>query len=504
VNSVERFDVAIAGGGLAGLTCGVALSQAGLRVAVIEREADLGGRARSWIDPVTGDPVTIGPHILLSEYPNMLKLLDILGTTQKIVWQKRIFVTMVEGRTRIPMKMSPLPAPFHFVPSLLRDPTLANSDWLSNAPITLFVLSIGEAELLELDNQRAIDVLRRFHVSARYMQRFWAFLSMSIMNVPLELCSAGAILRAYRRLIGQRGYRVGFAGVGLGDLFAGASADFITSRGGVVYRAAKAQAVSIENDRARGFDLDDGSKVRSHLCVAALPPQELLAIVPAAWREESPILKKISALQPSPYISVYLWLDRKLTNLSFWARLYGSSDLNLDFYDLSNIMARRAEQGSIIASNIIFSYRAADLSDAEIVGRTVAELAEFLPEARLAQIQRAVVNRIPMAIHAPFVGSEHLRPDPRTLIKDLFLTGDWIQTGLPASMESACMSGWIAAESVLSSLRRPKSLAIRHRDLDWPARMLGRVTRTIRRRSRNRRRAGPRALSQGPGRVEVQ
>ncbi len=63
-------DVVIAGGGLAGLTCAVGLLGSGLRVLVIEREPILGGRARSWADPATGDPVAVGPHIFISEYPN--------------------------------------------------------------------------------------------------------------------------------------------------------------------------------------------------------------------------------------------------------------------------------------------------------------------------------------------------------------------------------------------------------------------------------------------------
>src|SRR4051794_20110249 len=102
-------DVLILGGGLAGLTTAVGLRRSGLRVTIVEKDRILGGRARSWRDEKTGDPIHIGPHILLTEYPNFLRLLTLLGTRSKVVWQpKDRFVTMVKGRRKIVMRQAPL------------------------------------------------------------------------------------------------------------------------------------------------------------------------------------------------------------------------------------------------------------------------------------------------------------------------------------------------------------------------------------------------------------
>lgn len=73
---VVRTDVVVIGGGIAGSTTRVGLSDNGLNTTVFESRSILGGRARSWGDPETGDPVQIGPHIFLSEYPNMMNLLE--------------------------------------------------------------------------------------------------------------------------------------------------------------------------------------------------------------------------------------------------------------------------------------------------------------------------------------------------------------------------------------------------------------------------------------------
>lgn len=55
-------DVAIVGGGVAGLACAVALGDSGLRVAIFESSHRLGGRACSWSDAHTGDVVDLSPH----------------------------------------------------------------------------------------------------------------------------------------------------------------------------------------------------------------------------------------------------------------------------------------------------------------------------------------------------------------------------------------------------------------------------------------------------------
>jgi 15-cis-phytoene desaturase len=81
-----------------------------------------------------------------------------------------------------------------------------------------------------------------------------------------------------------------------------------------------------------------------------------------------------------------------------------------------------------------------------------------------------------MAIPCPFVGAERLRLDNVTPIDGLVLAGDWLKTGLPPSMESACFSGWRAAEVVLAAVGRPATLARRHIDLDPIASMLGKAT----------------------------
>ena len=49
---------------------------------------------------------------------------------------------------------------------------------------------------------------------------------------------------------------------------------------------------------------------------------------------------------------------------------------------------------------------------------------------------------------APSPECDRLRPSLATPISNFFLAGDWIQTGLPATIESAVASGHAAAAAI--------------------------------------------------------
>lgn len=453
-------DVLIIGAGLAGLASAVALSDAGLRVCVLERADAAGGRARSLTDPGTGERLDLGPHILLSEYRNMLRLLELLGTRERIAWQGRRFITLVDPVAGSPcattLHVYPLPAPLHFLPDLLRVPQLSAADIASNARLFWRVLRLDHAARLQLDRIDAEHYLRALGVSERFIDWYWRTVSMAIMNVPLQQCSAGALLGFFRYLVGRGGYQIGLPATGLGDLFVPVAKAWIEARGGELRLEAEAVRLDCDGDRACGAVLADGTRLRARWTIAALPPPSLHALLPEPLRAHA-VFRDLAAFAPSPYISTYLWFDRRLSRERFWANTWSPHTLHYDFYDLANIRAHDATRGSLIACNLIFSDRAAHLDDDALVAAAREELAAYLPQARDALLRHAVVHRIPMAIPAPRPGTESMRPGTRTPVAGLFLAGDWLATGLPASMESAVRGGWLAAEAVLSEAGRPRA-----------------------------------------------
>jgi 15-cis-phytoene desaturase len=418
---------------------------------VLEGEPRLGGRATSWLDRATGDTVDIGPHVVHSEYRNFLALLERLGARHLITWQRDPFITLATKPKPLELRHSPLPAPLTLLPSFLRARELSARDNLSNTRATWRALKFGEEQVPALDAMSALEFLRACGVSARMIDFFWRFAAMVILNVPLEICSAAALMRVHSQLIGHGSLHFGFPAVALADLYAEQATRAIEAAGGRVLLGARVRAIERGTD-AHTAVLDGGERVTARFCVCALPPRETGELLPD--------VAETSAFEPSPYISSYLWFDRKLAPARFWAHLWSPSRLNYDFYDLSNIRPEWAGRPSVIAANLIYSHSARDLSDEEIVAATVREIAEFPPLAARASVRHAAVHRIPMAIACPKRGTEVKRPGTRTRTEGLFLAGDWLGTGLPSSMESAARSGFLAAEAILADLGRSCAIAL--------------------------------------------
>jgi zeta-carotene desaturase len=87
------------------------------------------------------------------------------------------------------------------------------------------------------------------------------------------------------------------------------------------------------------------------------------------------------------------------------------------------------------------------LSNEDLTQTALAELRQALPESRSARVLRATVVREKRASFSLAPG-QPARPACRTDVPGVFLAGDWIETGLPATIEGAAASGRMAAEAV--------------------------------------------------------
>lgn len=449
-------DVLIAGAGVAGLACAAALADAGWRVAVFERDEAPGGRAASWTDEATGDVVDIGPHVLSSEHHHFIALMERLGTADQVLWQPDPFITLLDKGRKLRISSRTWLPPLQGLPNLSTALSSVSAlDLFSNWRVTLQATRLSEAATLALDHEDALSYLRRMGVTREVVDWFWTPVVMSLLNVPLERCSAAAMMRVFRLMVGRSGYHFGFPRAGLVELFAPGCRKRIERAGGSVLTSTAVRGLMVSDARFEGFVLAGGRRVRSRCGVLALTPQALAeACATGGAGALGSLVEDARRFEPSPYVASMIWFDRKITHERFWARVWRPEDLNTDFYDLSNIRGHGGRAPSLVVSNAIHAHEAWHWSDEEIVERTRREIAEFAPGAERATVRHSRVHRIPMAIHAPLPGSESLRPPNSTAVRGLWLAGDWTATAVPCSMESAARSAAVAAEAVAAHLGR--------------------------------------------------
>jgi 15-cis-phytoene desaturase len=371
------------------------------------------------------------------------------------------------------------------MPSLLGAPGLHAGDYLSMARTGMRGMEFGEEQVEELDAIPALDYFRSQGVSEPMIDWWWRFAAMVVTNVPLERCSAASLLRIHAQLSGYRNLHFGFGAVGLGELYTDQATKIIEQAGGRVLTGTRVEAI-LADRRADGVLLEDGSKLFADTVVSAVPPQQLVPLVPPSLANRAPF-DVLGDVEPSPYISCYLWFDRDLNTERFFSHLWSPARLNYDFYDLCQIRHGWQGRPTVMATNIIYSHRAHGMSDEEIVRATVSEIAEFAPLAAQATVLRADVHRIPMAIPCPTPGFERKRPLARSPVPGLVLAGDWTRTHMPCTMEGAVKSGFIAAEEVLADRGQDVALAIPSRLYDGVAGMVRRHT------------ARKRGVAPGPG-----
>jgi uncharacterized protein with NAD-binding domain and iron-sulfur cluster len=460
--SAIAADVIVAGAGVAGLACAAALADAGLRVVVLERDVAPGGRARSWRDEVTGTEVDIGPHVLTSEHRNFLALMERLGTSAHVRWQPDPLVTLLDADGVLRMPNRAWLPPLHglpLLPNALR--RLSVGDLLSHWRVAWAGARLNERTLQALDGIDARTYLARQGVSAAAVDWFWRSAMLALLNVPLEQCSAAAAMRVFRLMMGRSGYHFGFPTVGLSQLYVPGCTAAVERAGGRVLLGARADRLMVDGGRVAGVQLEDGRTCVAGVCVLALPPADLGAVVRRSGVDAlRALVDAAGVFEPSPYISTMLWFDRPLTHERFWARVWSIHDLNTDFYDLANIRPELQGGPALVACNAIGPQVRPDWADDRVIEATLHEIADFAPEVRKARVQHARVHRIPMAIPKPRPGTESRRPRNATVLDGLYLAGDWTDTAVPCSMESAARSAALAAEAVLERLGRPARPAI--------------------------------------------
>jgi 15-cis-phytoene desaturase len=400
--------------------------------------------------------VDIGPHVLLNKYPNMLALLERLGTADQICWQTEELLTVLDRDRHLRFKVGGLPAPLHYgrnLPQVLR--LVPPRHLLSNIRLGWRTMRSTPAELMTLDDRTGRDYLLSTGVSPDFIDWFWASASMAILNLPVEQCSAASLMRLLAQGLGHNDLAFGFPKLGLSDLYAWPAIESLQRNGGKVRFDCAATGVHRKDGAVAGVTLAGGTKIEAPAVVLAVPPTAIESVLPRPHA----LTTTAARFEPSPYISCYLWFDRVLTDARFWARPWSPACFNTDFYDLSNIRDGDTGPGSMIATNIIWSHRAAEMTDQAIIDATLKEIADFVPEARQARLVGAAVHHIPMSVPCAKPGIESSRPAVEQE-PGLFLAGDWIDTGLPFCMESATRAGALAAEAVLAQRGVTAQLAL--------------------------------------------
>lgn len=437
-------DIIIVGAGLAGMTAGVYLSEAGLTVRIIEAHPFLGGRTSSWVSD--GMPMESGLHRFLGFYTALPDILQKVGIDidKMLYWEDEIEIRRPEGISAV-MGLAPLHKPLKTAAAIFgNNDFLTPADKLSLGKMFAAAIKDYSADQLSLDEITVLAYAQKHGVTEQAIQRMLIPITEGIFFLPISeysMFNLMGLFMPYLKTLPK--LRVGAFMGGMSDVMMEPMAAYIRERRGTIQTGLPATHLLVEQGVVHGV----ATKERSYhakqvlLATSLRPAQQLLRKQFATH----PSLQDMFALPSMPAATFQMELKRPSMEVD--RTTFGPGTALASFAEQSRTTFRHAAPGRL---SVILSppERFLDMADKDILEIVIAD-GEQLGLKLKDNVTAYQKVRLPHDFYALRPGSERLRPGQQTNIPGLILAGDYTKQPYLATMEGAVVSGKLAANIAL-------------------------------------------------------
>ena len=423
------------------------LADRGHPVVLMEKRPFLGGRAFSFPEPDTGQEIDNGQHVFLGCCTAYMDFLAKLGALHNTHIPPRLDVPVLGygGRKGV-LRSVNLPAPFHLAPSLLSYPYLS---WSEKLRVLYGGLRIYMTKRRDGEGRPGGETfaswLKRHHQTDSAIDRFWNLIILPTLNDDISEVSADMGLMVFQESVlkSRASAGIGYAKVGLSELVSEATKSYLSARGGEVLLGAGARAITVDDDKVCGVQTSNGV-VKGDWYISALPSYDLTAMLPSPLADGD-FFSRAKGLSYSPIVDVHIWYDRPVMEEIF----SGFVDSPLQWvFNKTSMRGDKGDSGQYLCISLSGAWQYADMPKQEIREMFLDEMKSVFPRARDAQVERLLIVKQPRATFRSVPGVEAHRLPSATPISNLFLAGEWVDTGWPGTMEGAVRSGLTAAQAL--------------------------------------------------------
>lgn len=413
---MPRPTVHVVGAGLSGLAAALALDSQLFEIVVHEAARHAGGRCRSYFDRELGVTIDNGNHLVLSGNTAVQQHLRTVGSENKLSGPRDAvfdFFDLASGeRWQVRPNAGPLPW-WIFVPSR-RTPGTRWSDHLALAG------------LLRAKPQTRIEDAMR--CDGLLYHRLWRPFLVAALNTEPKDSDAGLAAKIIRETLAKGGQacRPLIAHEGLAEAFVDPALAVLQERGVSIRFDQRLRAVVTDGRRVTSLDFGEeqvalGTDDRVVLAVSAPVAKILLPDleVPTAFRS---IVNAHFIVEPTADFPPFLGLINSAAEWIF--RFPGR--LSVTISDADRFLGTDKEQ---LARQIW-----GEVAQAAGLPR------DPMPKHKLITEKRATFAALPE--------QNALRPSAVTAFDNLVLAGDWVQNGLPSTIEGALRSGTAAVAAL--------------------------------------------------------
>ncbi|HWA02928.1 MAG TPA: hydroxysqualene dehydroxylase HpnE [Rhizomicrobium sp.] len=402
----------VVGAGLSGLSAATALAEKGVRVVLHEAAPQAGGRCRSYADPVLGRTIDNGNHLVLSGNHAVMAYLRRIGAEKNLAGPARARFEFADviggGRWTVAPNEGPLP--WWIASARRRVPGTRAADYLG----LLGLLWPGR-------RKRICDVIAcRGPLWDRLLRPFL----LAALNTEPETASASLAASVIRETLarGGRAYRPRIAHPTLAAAFVEPALAYLAERGASVFFGRRLRRIVFSAGAATALEFPEAT--------VPLSPEDaiLLCVPPWAARE---LLPGISA--PDDFraiVNAHFAIVPPRDAPAMLGVIGGTAEWIFAFPDRISTTISGADRLVDMDRDRLIALVWGDVTAA-------LRLSEPLPPWQIVKERRATF--------AATVEQSARRAETVTKWANLFLAGDWTDTGLPATIEGAVRSGHRAA-----------------------------------------------------------
>ena len=419
----------IIGGGWSGLAAAVTLSQQGHSVQLLESAKQLGGRARniSW----QNQHIDNGQHLMIGAYDRMLATMELVGINPENAFSRSTMDISIHDLHHPTLKLSAL--------SLLPWPLSLAWNLIKSAGLFGFIsvarLQSSIPEILKNKDKPVSEWLLSTRQPQRLITQLWEPLCLATLNTPIEQASSHLLATVLQDTLGKGQHAADalIPKIPLGDIFPHAAARYISGNGGEISLQTRVKQVLIKDKKVSGVITQDGTQL--------IADNIILATNPSQCNELLSNIVSINKATEYPITTVYLQYPSHIRLSKPMQGMTGT---------IGQWIFDRSEQTpGLIAIVISAPGKHEAMNKQELVQHISQEVRQFFPELP-DMANDSLVIREKRATFASTVDIETKRPKSQTDIQGLWLAGDYIANGYPATLEGAIRNGENCALQLLN------------------------------------------------------
>ena len=428
----SRQSVIVLGAGPAGLTAAYRLALAGLHVTVLTPSARIGAHVRRESDP---------PASILGCHRATWNLLHALGVqaAEPAFAEAQLEFLLPSGRV-VRYPKTRFPTPLQQLLTIGRFSGLRAGErwrllsWLEQ-------LWEGSLELpVDLEQRTAENWLQSLSHGPSSRQTIWGPLAWWLTGNDLTQLSADAFITALKPFFLSQAAdsRIWIPSGAWDRTFVQPITDALGKAETALRMGMRAVRFDYQDDRITGVRTDDGSSLKADWYVAALPPRDLTALLPERWLSRYAYFQQVVDLETLFSTVMQVRTAEHITTPR--QILIGAGPFNW--------MACKPSQFD--RGVVAMVTMPADQPVTESIQRVSALLRSLdllRPDRQVTGFRQEERAYAWLALRP---GTKVRRPLQRSPISNLLLAGAWTDTGWPANLESAIVSGERCTDIIVS------------------------------------------------------